>query len=245
LYRVKNLKESNISDVNKYLLFEGLGSRIIFNNDDIGPDGSCSDCVAVNTLGCNGCSISDVMIGVEASNRDNPVDAIAIDIVENSGPVEVSSVNIQNVQKGIVVKSNGNTFSDLQIINVADDRDDCDPSDNTSAAIELVNSSNNKINNLMHRLSPGAITVWLNGDCNENELLNITVEQERLPGELICLDPSVYIPNINVFGNTVFGNYNGGTTYLGSNNQNFGTFCNNNTVYEIEDCEGGSSDNCN
>ncbi|MDA8692865.1 hypothetical protein N9L92_02300 [Saprospiraceae bacterium] len=130
---------------------------------------------------CNNCLVSDIKIQGKA-------DGILIN--EGSELNEVTSVFFQDLENGIINKGNCNQFNDLAFFKVAASRD-CKPQTDDGAAIKIVNSDGNTFTNINHTRSPGAVSLWLNGVCVGNKVLNLSVEQEQ--SHCGALDPAIYV----------------------------------------------------
>lgn len=179
--------------------------------------------------GCNNCTLSEISVIGDGDNT-------TIEIDENSDGSTVNSVKVEEAGTGIVVKSDNNTFTDLQFQKVAIDLSDCEADDNDDAAVKLMEANYNSFTNIIHTRSQGAISVFLDGKCDYNEIMNLSTEQEKDEGASIdCLtanDPALYINNSDSYGNIVITNFNHGKTVL--NGQ--GTICQNNTITDITGC---------
>lgn len=178
---------------------------------------------AINMIDCDGCSISDVAI--LGDNEDNPNgEFTALEIDEDTQNSEVSSVNFMDLDRGLDIRGSGNKFNDLLFIHVAGS-DECEPepSSDLHYAIRLLNSNSNNFQNIFHRESPGAVTYFLWGNCNENSMINLSVEQEQSE---CSSDPSVLIsmPNISQ-NNTILANLNGGGYLIGMESNSHHTLC--------------------
>ncbi len=180
--------------------------------------------------------------------------ATGVTINNNSEGNEFSSVNIEHLKVGIMVNSNGNTFEDLQFMHVGltqahiyalEDpncigsdcprQSGCDEDDvcaghgslTQGAGIWIENADNNKIINVFHSQSPGAITILFNEVCNGNEAIGISVEQELS----VCASPAIYADG-TAWGsenNYIVDNYNGAWVPPGTK----AILCPNNTIISV------------
>lgn len=168
--------------------------------------------VTINLTDCMGCKISNLNVtgGENATGKDG------ITIDENSSGNEIDNVKIDRLENGILIKSDGNFFTDIQFERVGGNTE-CDPRlGPLNYGIKIENSNSNEFTNILHTKSPGAITLWLNEECDENIASNITVEQEgsdcpKLP---IGGDPSLFVDSDDSSGNFIITNFNGGRIFL-------------------------------
>jgi len=205
-------------------------SQIVMGEHDV-------DHTAIDMNDCDGCSVSGITIISEANTENNVSTGLNIGIGGNN---ELNEVKFQGLDNGIIVNGgSGNVFNDLQFVSVGADLSDCDAANNTTAAIELINSINNNISNIFHNASPGAVTVKLTGHCDFNTILNISVEQE----DSHCInggdDPALYIDNSllpdNIFGNIITCNFNHAKTTVQNVNANI-HICVNNKISNLDNC---------
>lgn len=203
------------------------------NNTDTTPF------TALDMSDCLGCSVSGVTIGSENNNNNDPLNIRTGMNIGSGGNNEVNEVRIRDIDNGIVVDGgSGNEFNDLQFFRVARDASDCDPLNNETAGLHLIASNNNQITNITHIRSPGAVTVKLEGQCDHNTILNVSVEQE----ESHCIeggdDPALYIDNAailnNITGNIITCNFNHAKTVVEEATNV--DICVNNKISDIANC---------
>ena len=161
-----------------------------------------------------GCTVTELSI-----KGDENFEVTGIELTEGSTDNDVTAINFGDLGTGIKVSSDGNSFKDLHFVNVGTDFEedkedyewDCYAADNNNAAIWIKSADNNEIINVMHRASPGAITLWLDGPCHQNTALNLTVEQEQFFCDVSGTDdPAIYITDETCSNNYIITNFNGG-----------------------------------
>jgi hypothetical protein len=67
--------------------------------------------------------------------------------------------------------------------------------------------------------------MWVEGECSDNIIYNISTEQEGSP----CTDPSLYFDNILSTGNLIICNFNHGQTLTPDDI----VICNNNNISDL------------
>lgn len=219
------------------------GEHFASSTIDIGPDTDdpavSDERTAVNMIGCNGCSVSN--ISIRGNNED---DDTGIKISANSSNNEISAVNFENVNEGIIVNGDGNIFNDLDFFKTAIGDNNCNPADNDFAAIILNESNNNTFTNVLHTRSKAAVTFRFEGQCNDNSLYNISVEQEDsdCPDfEPNGLDPCIWIRDITCTGNFITTNLNHGRVIPGETGTDETTLCQTNSISAFRNtCNGAS-----
>ncbi|NNE27037.1 MAG: hypothetical protein HKN09_09360 [Saprospiraceae bacterium] len=200
------------------------------------------DNAVINMELCNGCRVSDLTIRGDSLG----VGSTGIDIGDNSNNNEMDAVKMQNIKNGMTVSGDNNLFTDLQFFAVAIDKNNCDASINDDSAIRLESSNSNSFTNVLHTRSHGAISFLLQGECDDNTIIGLSVEQEESHCAGGAKDPAVFIDDSMCSGNVFLTNYNGARTEVDNNIKS--TICQNNTILdqssEFANCEGASLVEC-
>lgn len=161
---------------------------------------------AIEMEDCNGCEISNLTIRTNFK-PDSLLNQTSTGLEISGGNDDsaiVDMVKFDGLDNGIIINGHNNEFNDLEFRNVAT-KDDCDASDDDPSAIAMMDSNHNVFNNISHFKSPGAITLKMKGNCNLNEINNITLEQDGND----CPDgePSLYIrTDLDANGNILLNN---------------------------------------
>lgn len=180
------------------------------------------------------CNTGITIDGVERCIDFNGI--TGVELTSNTNNNEISTVRFHGVENGISIDgSDDNEINDVYFDETSTDFQDCDgtcddqanPPDNDcdengnddpGAAILLRNCEGNVVQNVVHRGSPGAITLWMDEICVDNHVINLTIEQEGLH----CTDvgesqPSIFITTDiqsgprPTHGNIIIANLNGGS----------------------------------
>jgi len=180
---------------------------------------------------CHECEVENLNLLGE-NIIPNLTNGISID--SNSTNNKIDAVTMQNLGTGILVAGSCNTFADLQFFNVGSDLDDCFANDNNNAAVHVNNSSQNHFTNIVHTSSPGAISLWLNGECDLNVCLNLTMVQEFSECfEVRGGDPALYVDSGDLCdSNYIATNYNNGLSLIQNSRDTFSVY---NTVTGAND----------
>lgn len=218
------LSNNQILSIRNYMTLHVSGSIILNDNASIiGENHGSSRINQLNdgaTTIVTGSStiIRDIQIRADRHpvTKERPTDVTGINVTEETTNSEISSVTFRDIETGMIVDGDGNNFYDLQFFNVATDASDCDPDNDDGAAIFLHGDSNSFVN-LFHSRSPGAVTVWWGYSASNNELINISVEQEANPNctQRGFSDPAIVIPGYveekqpYLSGNSMIENFNG------------------------------------
>lgn len=207
------------------LVGENMGGTRIFKSTP-GP--------SVSMESCSNCIVEDIQLTGKHSkaNKDDPPTsgASALNIDSTSSDCEVNNVQVTDFDIGIVVEGNSNVIRNLHFSKVAIDSLDCLPTHDDNYAVLLLNCDDNNVDGIMHRLSPGAISVKFVGPCNRN-LVSITTEQEKSPCGTNPSDPALYIPDSASMSNNILTVVlNGGTVHIDGSTTSIMTFCEKNTI---------------
>ncbi len=186
----------------------------------------------VELEGCTGCKVESL----EISGMTENAEGITID--SESKQNEISNAQINDVAQGITIQGTENKLKNLYFLRTAIDATDCEATEDNVSAVVIEDANNNFVDGIMHRLSPGAITLYLKGNSSEN-IVNMTTEQEESHCQDNGFDPALYIPSIsNCTNNVITINLNGGVTHIDDPD-----FCSSNTINN--DWTGGVEQVCN